>query len=82
MLKLGVRGTLNSIMLVYKNTIAAGAQGLVVRLVLLKVLYPHIASLVLNVRRGRAKRMSKQVDTLGSPRAMSVPLPLLGSEAW
>ena len=35
----------------------------------------------LNVSRGRAKRVSKQIDTLGSPRAMSVPLLLLGSEA-
>ena len=36
---------------------------------------------VLDVRRGQAKRMSKQIDTLGSPRVMYVPLPLIGSEA-
>ena len=82
MLTLGIQGTVNSIMLVNKNTVAVEAYGLAVRPILLRVLHPHTASLVLNVRRGRAKRMSKQVDTLGSPRAMSVPLPLLGSEAW
>ena len=31
-----------------------------------------------NVRRDRAKRVFKQTCALGSPRAMSVPLPLLG----
>ena len=81
MLKLGVRGTVNSIMLVNKNTVAVEALGLAVCPVLLKVLHPHTAPLVSNVRRGQVKRMSKQVDTLGSPRAMSVPLPLLGLEA-
>ena len=35
---------------------------------------------VLDIRRGRVKRMSKQVGTLGSPRVVSVPPPLLGSE--
>ena len=39
------------------------------------------ASGFLDVRRGRAKRVSKHVDTLDSPRAMSVPLSLLGSKA-
>ena len=33
------------------------------------------------VRRGQAKRVFKQIGALGSPQAMSVPLPLLGSEA-
>ena len=65
-----------------KNTVALGALGLVVRPVLLKVLHPHAMPLVSHVQRGRAKRVSKQVDTLGSPQAMSVPLSLLGSEAW
>ena len=40
-LKLAVRGTMNSIMLVNKNTVAAGALGLAVCPVLLKVLHPH-----------------------------------------
>ena len=81
MLKIVARGTVNSIMLVNKNTVAVGALGLAVHPILLKVLHPHTTPPVLTVRRGRAKRMSKQVDTLGSPRAMSVPLASQGLEA-
>ena len=65
-----------------KNTVALEAYGLVVRPVLLKVLHPHTTPLVSYVLRGQAKRVFKQVGTLGSPRAMSMPLSLLGLEAW
>ena len=77
-----MRGTMSSIYAgEQKNTVAVEVWGLAVRPVVFKVLYPHTALPVLNIRRGRAKRVSKQIDTLGSPRAMSVPLLLLGSEA-
>ena len=74
-----MRGTMSSIYAgEQKNTVAVEVWGLAVRPVVFKVLYPHTVLLVVNVRRGREKRA---IDTLGSPRAMSVPLLLLGSES-
>ena len=52
MLKLGVRGTMNLIILVNKNTVATGAYGLAVRPVLPKVLHPHTMSLVFKHKEG------------------------------
>ena len=76
-----MRGTMSSIYAgEQKNTVAVEVWGLAVRPVVFKVLYPHTVLPVLDIRRGRVKRMSKQVGTLGSPRVVSVPLPLLGSE--
>ena len=45
--------------------------------------YTHTPRLwFVNVKRGgEAMRVSKRIDTLGSPRAMSMPLQLLGSVA-
>ena len=37
---------------------------------------------ILDVRKVWAKSMSKQVDTLSSPRVVFVPLSLLGLETW
>ena len=66
------------IFLVNRNTVAIRASGLLVRPVLLKVLCLYFAPLVPSVWRGRVRRISRLVDTLGSPRVMFVSPPFDG----
>ena len=61
MLKLGVRRTVNLIMLVNKNAVAAGMEGLAVHPVLLKVLHPHPVSLFFKRKEGSGKEDVKTV---------------------